>query len=294
MKHPLLLAALLFGAAASAANTPAEVFQMNCSACHAVDHMLVGPSLVEISGLYRENPEGFVKWCIQPQHKREGVVEMPSMAHLGEPVLRELHKYVIASAAGKTELRKGDGDPFSVPRAMVRRPQVQRIFLPDASPAAIAVALPGDLSYCFDASECRLRYVWKGGFIEGTPYWKANGSSLAKLDGAVVYREPACPLNRPPGAATASPPPNRFLGYRVTKEGLPSFRYQREGKIYTETIRPLSDGKGIERHFETDDARGFRVALPEIGTGVAITSGTGSLDIRPEQTKSFTLTYRWK
>ena len=105
---------------------------MNCSACHAVDHMLVGPSLVEISGLYRENPEGFVKWCIQPQHKREGVVEMPSMAHLGEPVLRELHKYVIASAAGKTELRKGDGDPFSVPRAMVRRPQVQRIFLSDS------------------------------------------------------------------------------------------------------------------------------------------------------------------
>ena len=151
----------------SAADTPAQVFQIQCAACHVVDQMLVGPSLVEIAGIYRDRPDEFVKWCITPQHKREGVIEMPSMAHLGEPVLRQLHGYVIAAAEGKTELKKGNGDPYSAPRAMVRRPQVQRIFLPDASPAAIAVALPGDLSFCFDASECRLRYVWKGGFIDG-------------------------------------------------------------------------------------------------------------------------------
>src|SRR5687767_5561030 len=169
MKYPLLLA-LLPGAVALAADPPAQTFQIHCSACHAVDHMLVGPSLVEISGIYRENPDGFVKWCIAPQHKREGVVEMPSMAHLGEPVLRQLHGYILESAAGKTELKKTEGDPYTVPSAMTRRPQVLRIFMPDASPAAIAVALPGDLSFCFDASECRLRYVWKGGFIDGFPY----------------------------------------------------------------------------------------------------------------------------
>jgi len=291
MNRFLLLAALLAGPASlHAADPPAQVFQVQCSACHAVDHMLVGPSLVEISSIYRGNPDGFVKWCITPQHKREGLVDMPSMAHLGEPVLRELHGYVIAAAEGKTELKKTDADPFTVPAAMVRRPQVQRIFMPDASPAAIAVALPGDLSYCFDASECRLRYVWKGGFIDGTPYWKANGSSLAKLGGEVVYRETAFPLNRPPGGGTASPPPDRFLGYRVGKDGLPSFRYQREGRAYTETIRPLADGSGIERYFETDGA-GFHVTPAD---GTTVTSSTGSLDITPEKSQSFTLTYRWK
>jgi cytochrome c551/c552 len=285
MKH--LLLALLPAAAALAADPPAKIFQIHCSACHAVDHMLVGPSLVEISGIYRENPDGFVKWCIAPQHKREGVVEMPSMAHLGEPVLRGLHGYILEAAAGKTELKKTEGDPYTVPSVMTRRPQVLRIFMPDASPGAIAVALPGDLSFCFDATECRLRYVWKGGFIDGFPYWKANGSSLAKLDGKVVYREASHPLV----VMTSVTIPPKFLGYRIGKDGIPTFRYRNHvGAAISETIRPLANGSGIERHFEAE-AEGFLVHAPE---GVQVESSTADRNISPEQAKSFTLTYRWK
>ena len=48
----------------------------------------------------------------------------------------------------------------------VTEPVVYRTFMPGASPAAFAVALPGNQFYCWDAGECRLRYVWtKGGFI---------------------------------------------------------------------------------------------------------------------------------
>ena len=36
-----------------------------------------------------------------------------------------------------------------------RRPLVYRVFMPDASPSAIAVALPDGLSYCFDAGRWR-------------------------------------------------------------------------------------------------------------------------------------------
>lgn len=288
MKHSLLFAAFLSGPAASAALTPAEVFQMNCSACHAVDHMLVGPSLVEISGIYRENADGFVKWCLKPEHKRPGVVEMPSMAHLGEPVLRQLYQYVIASAAGKTELKKGDGDPYSVPPAMVRRPQVQRIFLPDASPAAIAVALPGDLSFCFDAGECRLRYVWQGGFLEGAPYWKSNGSALAKLDGKVIYKEPEFPLAT---SAKSKNPVLKFLGYRVGKDGIPTFRYSRDGVVWQETITALSGGGGIERTFQVE-GDGSLELLP--AKGAEVTSSTSKPVIDAAQAKKFTLTYRWK
>ena len=66
-------------------------------------------------------------------------------------------------------------------------PLVSAILLP----AAIAVALPGKVSYCFDAAECRLRYAWTGGFIDGSPYWKGNGSSQAAVTGEIVYRETA-------------------------------------------------------------------------------------------------------
>jgi cytochrome c551/c552 len=288
MKTLLLSAAALATATLRAADSPAQVFQIHCSACHAVDTMVVGPSLVEIAGIYRNDPDGFVKWCIAPQHKRPGVIEMPSMAHLGEPVLRQLHAHVLSAAAGKTEQKAAGGDPFAVPRAQVRRPQVQRIFLPDASPAAIAVALPGDLSFCFDATECRLRYVWKGGFIDGFSYWKGNGSELAKLDGQVVYREPAFPLVREPGGKDQPPD---FLGYRVAKDGLPTFRYRRDGITWTETIRPLSDGSGIERHFTTEGTDRLTLAAPAAAT---LSSSTGGTVLSGEQAKSFTLTLRWK
>ncbi len=278
----------LLSAATCAADTPAQVFQTNCSACHVVDKVLVGPSLVEIAGIYRDNPDGFVKWCVKPEHKRDGFIEMPSQAHLGEPVLRELYAYVIATASGKKEQEKNDNDPYATPPTMVRRPQVMRIFMPDASPASIAVALPGDLSYCFDASECCLRYVWKGGFIDGWPYFKANGSSFAKLDGKVVYREEGFPF----GVLTSVVPPKpKFLGYRLGKDGVPSFRYRIEsGAILEETIRPLADGQGIERQFKCE-AGTFSVNTPE---AAEVTSSTGSLTITPEQAKDFTLTYRWK
>lgn len=283
MKVPAIL---LLAPVAAAADPPAQVFQIHCSACHIVDQMIVGPSLVEIAGIYKDDPDGFVKWCIAPQHKRQGAIEMPSMAHLGEPVLRELHGYVLSAAAGKTEQKKADGDPFAIPAAQVRRPQVQRVFLPEASPAAIAVALPGDLSFCFDASECRLRYVWKGGFIDGWSYWKGNGSSLAKLDGEIIYREPRFPLT---WSLAGYELPPKFLGYRVAKDGLPTFRYQRGGVTWEETIKPLSDGTGIERHFELDAGKAMTVAAEK----ASVTSSTGSPDL-PATTKSFTLTFRWK
>ena len=38
---------------------------------------------------------------------------------------------------------------------------------PEAGPAAIAVAVNEELHYCWDAGECRLRYIWKGDFIDG-------------------------------------------------------------------------------------------------------------------------------
>ncbi|MDP3469916.1 MAG: plastocyanin/azurin family copper-binding protein, partial [Daejeonella sp.] len=38
-------------------------------------------------------------------------------------------------------------------------PYLYRVFIEGASPAAIAVSLPDDLSYCWDAGTCRLRFA---------------------------------------------------------------------------------------------------------------------------------------
>ncbi|MEZ5301079.1 MAG: plastocyanin/azurin family copper-binding protein [Verrucomicrobiales bacterium] len=116
-----------------------------------------------------------------------------------------------------------------------KRPQVQRIFMPDASPAAIAVALPGRQNACWDAGHCRLRYAWEGKFIDGTPYWKGNGNGLAKVLGDIYWSSGKL------GDAGAGPDAPQFLGYRL-RGGLPEFRYRRGGVLFVETLNELPDG----------------------------------------------------
>ena len=48
-------------------------------------------------------------------------------------------------------------------------PYWYRIFMRESGPASIAVALPNDQNYCWDAGACRLRYVWRGGFVDPMP-----------------------------------------------------------------------------------------------------------------------------
>lgn len=274
---------LLMALPVAAADPPQKVFETNCAACHSVDQKLVGPSLVEIAGIYGKDPKGFLEWCLKPGHKRPDAIEMPSMAHVGTPALTELHGWILKAAAGKKE-KEASGEFVAGPPR--EGPQVQRIFLPDSSPAAIAVALPGKISYCFDAAECRLRYIWTGGFVDGTPYWKGNGSSLAKILGEIVYRETAPTL----GTAKPSADAPKFLGYGV-KDGIPTFRYLRDGVRYTETIRALADGSGVERRFTTDAAVPLTLTPPVQGS---LQSGTGGTTIPAADAKSFTLTSRWK
>lgn len=266
------------------AEAPQKVYETHCSACHAVDHKLVGPSLIEIAGIYSKDEQGFVAWCVKPGHKRPDAIEMPSMAHLGTPTLSDLHAWILKTTAKKTEKETAAEFVEAPPKD---GPQIQRIFLPDSSPAAIAVALPGKISYCFDAAECRLRYVWTGGFIDGSPYWKGNGSALATIQGNIVYRESVAALSTGKTASAANP---KFLGYSV-KDGIPTFRYLREGVRYTETIHALPDGTGIKRLITSDTSVPLKITPPAQGS---LHSSTGGLTVPAAQAQSFTLTSRWK
>ena len=152
-------------------------------------------------------------------------------------------------------------------------PIVYRTFMPGASPAAFAVALPGNHFYCWDAGECRLRYVWtKGGFIRSNQnHWSSNGKPVAEFNGTPYYRARTTQLsyetfdelsrtnNRQPiydtsqakdfpiliGGVKESP---SYLGYRLV-EGFPHFRYSLGKHIITELIRPNADRTGIRRTF---------------------------------------------
>jgi cytochrome c len=71
------------------------LFSTNCAGCHAADRKLVGPSLVEISKLYEEKPEGIVRWAQAPGKRRADSPQMPAFAVVGDTKLRKIADYML-------------------------------------------------------------------------------------------------------------------------------------------------------------------------------------------------------
>ena len=110
---------------------------------------------------------------------------------------------------------------------------------------AIAVNHGLEFSYVWDSTECRLLYVWRGGFLDMDTYWgKEPGSGrpkmyIPRLMGHLVYRASGpMPLE---GEFKGAPV---FLGYKMEK-GVPEFRYRVGTKTYREKVLPAG-AEGFE------------------------------------------------
>jgi len=192
-------------------------------------------------------------------------------------------------------------------------PLVSRTFLPDCGPAAIAVGLPGGQSYCFDATECRLRYAWKGGFVDNTDQWEGKGDLWSQVAGRIYYRAPAA-LHRelqigdpveaasPPlsgsessgrsknGDATAAPV--RWLGYQLI-DGYPQLHYRISGADVRELIR--STGPGLQLIFNVSASPGAVRYFADPAAGASFTSSAGHwaegvLTLSATEAQQFTIT----
>lgn len=222
-----------------------EIFEQNCAACHQLENAkepIVGPSLVEVAHLYKADLAGFLKWCNEPGKKRKEMIDMPSMAHVGDANLTAIHKWILDATNGKKFVpgKVKSGDMYGLDFKNLSGPVMQRIFLPDTSPASIAVSIDGQHSLCWDTVSCRMRYAWKGGFIDGFPYWQRNGSSYATVLGEIYYN---APKNTAAGLVTepAKEAP-KFKGYKLVN-GLPVFHYSIGSMSVSESI--LSKGGNL-------------------------------------------------
>jgi mono/diheme cytochrome c family protein len=162
-----------------------------------------------------------------------------------------------------------DAEALPVP---VREPIVIRWDMPEATPAAIAVGLPGGVSYCFDAGESRLRYAWLGGFLDlsATLTRKTDANRLtptAKIAGEIFYRSDGFPWQ---AGAPDRIPQARFRGYRLNG-GFPEFHYQVDGIDVYERLVPASDRRGLTREltvWRVDGPMWFQGKPVERGTNV--------------------------
>jgi plastocyanin len=126
-------------------------------------------------------------------------------------------------------------------------PYLYRVYMEDASPAAIAVNLPHELSYCWDAGTCQLRYAWQGGFVDNTVVWKGqHKNAVAKIMGTIFFREMTThPLR------IGSPekiPVVTYKGYQLINR-YPEFHYTLDGIDVYELIQSKADGQGLVRRF---------------------------------------------
>ncbi|MEP6671763.1 MAG: LamG-like jellyroll fold domain-containing protein [Chthoniobacter sp.] len=172
-------------------------------------------------------------------------------------------------------------------------PHWYRIFMRDSGPASIAVQLPDGQNYCWDAGACRLRYVWRGGFVDPMAHWSTNGDALAEVKGRIYYRSaPYFPLRF--GDEKKVPHEIHFRGYNIV-EGLPEFHYQVDGADVHELIKAAHHG-GFEETFKISGTKAnvFFVTDPNGGATVASEAGKftdGVLKLPAAKAKEFTVSF---
>jgi azurin len=171
-------------------------------------------------------------------------------------------------------------------------PYLYRMFVRDSGPASIAVALPGEQNYVWDAGACRLRYAWRGAFLDPSAHWGGNGDAFAEVKGRIYWRAGAdFPLRL---GSRDKVPVVKFRGYRLI-EKYPEFRYEVDGVEVRELIKPQHHG-GIQDTFTIAAAKGAVYYLAGTDGDATVTSsfgqttGDGVLELMPEQARTFTIT----
>ncbi len=151
-------------------------------------------------------------------------------------------------------------------------PFLYRIFVPDASPTAIVVSLPQNISYCWDAATCHLRYAWEGGFLDNTEIWKGHFQAYAKITGTVFFRNRAhFPLHPDkPGNIPAV----LFKGYSLVNR-YPEFHYTIDGIDVYELLKENADGSGLSRTFRIPKTDRVIWFVSTADDGVDYTSSVG-------------------
>lgn len=171
-------------------------------------------------------------------------------------------------------------------------PYLYRVFIEGASPAAIVVRLPWELSYCWDAGTCKLRFAWKGGFVDNTGLWKGHSDASAKILGDVFFRD-----NIDYPIRLGENVPLRwiqFKGYRLVDK-YPEFHYRIDGIDIYELVHAKEDGTGLVRQFRIPSAPGpvwFYINHQDDAVGYEFSSGIsedGRQKFTPAEAKEFSV-----
>lgn len=167
-------------------------------------------------------------------------------------------------------------------------PYYYRIFMPEASPASIAVRLTDEISFCWDAGPCQLLYAWQGGFIDNSVAWKGHKNTESRILGTIFYNEE---MNNPIrlGEKNNLPDNIEFQGYQL-KNRNPEFHYRIDGVDVYEYFQVSEDGQTLIRNFrlpEVSDAVWLKMSGQVSATAGQLTGDY--LKLSSEEAKQFSV-----
>ncbi len=170
------------------------------------------------------------------------------------------------------------------------RPYLYRAFMPDSGPASLAIMLPGELNLCWDAGQCRPRYLWRGAGVDLTTYWKGNGSGKVKLVGSTLW---TAGVGAPLRLSQGKEPAVSFKGYALV-QGFPELRYEIDGVAVKELVRDHDNGKGLTLSFQVDSDKPVFYSIDPAQTAL-FTSSVGAfkdgvLSVPAKLGRSFSVT----
>jgi mono/diheme cytochrome c family protein len=230
-----------------------------CISCHDIAGVVTGgtrgPDLATTN--QRVRYPWFRRWLESAQRMHPGT-KMPTVFPEGKSLME---KVLAGDADAQSEamwaylaigptLPLPDGIEFTPTGTVLAardRPVLLRTFLPDAGTRAVAVSYPGGISVAFDGTQCRLAYAWSGGFLDAAPVWTNRGGAPAHVLGTRFWtappgfpwsvgadgphfdeqrKDPAFGVALPEGQVYQGPAKLIGDGYRLDKEGRPTFQYR--------------------------------------------------------------------
>jgi mono/diheme cytochrome c family protein len=232
---------------------------LGCVACHGLrDREPPGVRAINLTPTgERLNPEYFKALLLDPQRIQPGTI-MPPLFAARKGAEKEIE-------AIWTFLREVDQSPwlppglfqadsFELKPAEEGRPMVFRTFLVGAGMQVIAVGFPAGINVAFDSLEVRWALVWRGRFLDAISNWEDRSNPPVKPLGAPVRTLPfRAPLARRTAAGQPWPGEKSraagsvFHGYRLSREGVPTFLYTVEGIEVEDTMRPVAGRPAVER-----------------------------------------------
>ena len=202
---------------------------------------------------YTEDPQRFRPGTRMPSVFMEGKSQLPNI--LGGTADMQLEAIWVYLKDGSAARPPVGLFAHSIPLVPTTGAILYRNFIQGSGPRAIGIGYPEKVNLAFDANEMRLSLLWQGAFMDAGRHWSGRGEgfegplgdNVLALHGGPAFAtletiKDAWPTLKPKTLGY------RFLGYRLTSDDRPTFRYALNGLTFEDFPNP--EGVGTEAHLQ--------------------------------------------